>query len=115
MVNTEYYLDVMSRLREAIPQKCIELWKTNHGFLHRDNSPAHTLKLVREFLAKNKTVIRTHPPYSAQMAPADFFLFLKLKTPMKGKRFATIEETGAVGDTKKCVSHGFGGLEKTLA
>ena len=26
------------------------------------------------------------------LAPADFFLFPKLKTPMKGKRFATIEE-----------------------
>ena len=47
---------------------------------------------VTEFLAKNKTVIMTQPPYSADLAPDGFFLFSKLKTPMKGKRFATIEE-----------------------
>ena len=31
-------------------------------------------------------------PYSPDLTPADFFLFPKLKTPMRGKRFATIEE-----------------------
>ena len=45
-----------------------------------------------EFLAKNKTVIMHQPTYSPDLAPAEFFLFPKLKTPMKGKRFATIEE-----------------------
>ena len=32
------------------------------------------------------------PPYSPDMAPCDFFLFPKLKMPMKGKRFDTIDE-----------------------
>ena len=48
--------------------------------------------LVREFLAKNKTVIMPQPTYSPDLAPADFFLFPKLKTPMKGKRFSMIKE-----------------------
>ena len=62
--------------------------------------------LVREFLAKEKTVIMPQPPYSQDLTPADFILFPQLKTPMKGKRFATIEEikekieTGAIGNTK---------------
>jgi hypothetical protein len=33
-----------------------------------------------------------HPPYSLDLAPADFFLFPKLKTTLKGHRFQTIEE-----------------------
>ena len=33
-----------------------------------------------------------HPPYSPDLAPADFFLFPKLKTTLKGRRFRTIEE-----------------------
>ncbi|KAA1414165.1 hypothetical protein F0U44_22385, partial [Nocardioides humilatus] len=90
-VNKEYYLEVMRRLREAIRQKRTELWKKQSWILHHDNAPAHTSMLVREFLAKNKTVIMPQPPYSPHLAPADFFLFPKLKTPMKGKRFATIE------------------------
>jgi transposase len=33
-----------------------------------------------------------HPPYSPDLAPADFFLFPKLKSTLKGRRFQTIEE-----------------------
>ena len=74
--------------------------------------------LVREFLAKNKTAIIPQPPYSLVLAPADIFLLPKLKPPMKGKRFATLEELkkilkqGPVGHTKKRVSEVFRGLEK---
>ena len=50
-------LEVMRRLREAIRQKRTELGKTPSGILHHDKTPAHSSKLVREFLAKNKTVI----------------------------------------------------------
>ncbi|VEN56661.1 unnamed protein product [Callosobruchus maculatus] len=57
-----------------------------------DNAPAHTSLLVREYLAKNNTVMVPQPPYSPDLAPCDFFLFPKLKRPMKGRRYATIEE-----------------------
>ena len=60
--------------------------------LHHYNTPAYTLMLKREFLAKKKTIIMPQPPYSMDLAPADFFLFSNLTTPMKGKRFAMIEE-----------------------
>ena len=92
MVNKEYYLEVMCQLRKAIRQKCTELWKNQSWILHHDNASAHTSILVREFLNKNKTVIMPQLPYSPDLALADFFLFPKLKTPMKGKRFSTIEE-----------------------
>ena len=36
------------------------------------------------------------PPYSPDLAPCDFFLFPKLKKPMKGRRFATVEERKTV-------------------
>jgi hypothetical protein len=32
------------------------------------------------------------PPYSPDLTPADFFLFPKPKTTLKGGRFQTIEE-----------------------
>ena len=50
------------------------------------------LTLVHELLAKNKTVIIPQPPYSLGLVPVDFFLSPKLKTSMKGKYFATIED-----------------------
>jgi hypothetical protein len=33
-----------------------------------------------------------HPPYSSDLAPAEFFLFPKLKTTLKGRSFQTIEQ-----------------------
>ena len=32
------------------------------------------------------------PPYSPDLAPADFFLFPKLKSALKGRRFETFDE-----------------------
>ncbi|UYV66392.1 hypothetical protein LAZ67_4001526 [Cordylochernes scorpioides] len=61
-VNKEYYLQVMRNLREAIRQKRPDLWKNKNWLLHHDNAPAHTSLLVREFLAKNNTLMmpRSH-------------------------------------------------------
>ena len=43
--------------------------------------------IVNEFLAKNSTNIIERPPYSPDMAPADFFLFSKLKLLRQGTSF----------------------------
>lgn len=90
-VNKEYYLQVMRRLREAIRKKRPELWKNNSWILHHDNAPSHTALLICEFLAKNSTNIISQPPYSPDLAPCDFFLFPKLKIPLRGTRYDSIE------------------------
>ena len=92
-VNKEYFLEVMRRLREAIPQKRTKLFKNQSWILYYDILTHWCLRV--SFLAKNKTVIMPYPPYSPDLAFTDFFLFPKLKTPIKGKRFATIEEIKA--------------------
>jgi hypothetical protein len=60
--------------------------------LHHDNAPAHLSFLVRNFLAKNETTVVPQPPYSPDLAPADFFLFPKLKSTLKGCCFDTINK-----------------------
>lgn len=91
-VNKQYYLSVMQRLREKIRRKRPDLWKENSWILHHDNAPAHKAIIVNEFLTKNATNIIEQPPYSPDMAPADFFLFPKLKLPLRGTRFQSIED-----------------------
>ncbi|XP_011263146.2 uncharacterized protein LOC105255530 [Camponotus floridanus] len=91
-VNKEYYLSVMRRLREAIRKKRPELWANNSWFLHHDNAPSHTALVLRDFFAKNSIHIVPQPPYSPDLAPCDFWLFPKLKRPLRGNRFETIEE-----------------------
>jgi len=60
--------------------------------LHHDNALAHVSLLIHSYLAKHQTSIVPHPPYSPDLAPADFFLFPKLETTFKGCCFQTIQE-----------------------
>ena len=47
---------------------------------------------MNEFLAKNSSNIIEQPPYSPDMAPADFFLFPKLKLKLRSTRFQSVED-----------------------
>jgi transposase len=60
--------------------------------LHHDSAPPHASLLIREFLAKEETIVLPQHPYSPDLAPADFFLSPKLKSTLKGRRFQTVEE-----------------------
>ena len=91
-INKEYYLEVMRHLRDAVRRKRPEMWAAQNWQLHHDNAPAHSAHLIQAYLAKNNTPLVRHPPYSPDMAPCDFWLFPKLKTTLKGKRFESREE-----------------------
>ena len=88
----EFYVEVMCQLWKAIRQKRIELSIKQSWILQHENAPAPTSMLVHEFLVKNKTLIMSQPLYSQDLPLVDIFLLPKLKTPMKGKPFATNEE-----------------------
>ena len=60
--------------------------------LHHDSAPAHASLLIGSYLAKHQKSVVPHPPYSPDLTQADFFLFPKLKTTLKGRLFQTIEE-----------------------
>ena len=82
----------LARLRATVRRKWPELWENQTWILHHDNATADASLLIRSYLAKHQTSVVPHPPYSPDLAPADFFLFPKLKTTLKGRRFQTTEE-----------------------
>jgi len=49
--------------------------------------------IIREILTKHETTVVPQPPSCLDLAPADFFLFSKLKSSLKGRRFQKVEET----------------------
>ncbi|KAJ4445099.1 hypothetical protein ANN_06898 [Periplaneta americana] len=91
-VTKEYYHDVLQRLRDAVQRKRPDMWTANNWHLHHDNAPAHSSQLIHTFLAKHGITTVRQPPYSPDLAPCDFWLFPKLKTPLKGSRFGSREE-----------------------
>ena len=48
--------------------------------------------LIREFFRKHEATVVPQPPYSPDLALADFFLFPKLKPSQKGRQFQVVEE-----------------------
>ena len=44
------------------------------------------------FFAKHHITQVTQPPYSPDLVPCNFWLFPKLKSPLKGERFQTVNE-----------------------
>jgi len=92
MVNKKLYQEVLAHLRDAVHRKRPELWENQTWTLHHDNAPAHAALFIHNYLAKHQTSVVPHPPYSLELAQADFFLFPELKTTLKGHHFQTIEE-----------------------
>ena len=69
-----------------------QLWATGDWQLHHSNTPAHASHLLQRFLAKTSNHPVTLSCYSLSLVPCDFWLFPKLKSPLQGKRFQTIDE-----------------------
>jgi len=92
-VNKEFYINVLKHLREAMRRKRPEAQTNNTWILYHDNTPAHASLLIREYLTKHETTVVSQPPYFPDLAPADIYLFPKLKSSLKCRRFQTVEET----------------------
>jgi hypothetical protein len=92
IMNAEFYCDVLYHLREDIRRKRPELWRAGDWLLHDDNAPSHWALLMCQFLAHNCIITLPHPPYPPDLAPCNFFIFLKMKLQLKGRRLDRVEE-----------------------
>ena len=66
-------------------------WLAASSRQHAHSCSSH---LMQRFLVKHEVTQVTQPPYSSDLVPCDFWLFPKLTSPLKGKRFQTIEIQG---------------------
>ena len=54
-----------------------------------------TCVLVQDFLKEEKVVQLSHPPYSPDLSPCDFFLFPLLKKTLSGRRYESGSALGS--------------------
>ncbi|GBM54149.1 hypothetical protein AVEN_67258-1 [Araneus ventricosus] len=108
-VNKELYLEILKRLRDAIRRKRPEKWGTNDCFLLHDNAPPHRALIGKKYLARHSVTTLEHPPYSSDLAPADFYLFPRLKMKLKGNGFVDSDEVikNATKQLKDLSKNGF--------
>ena len=91
-VNKEYYVEVLKEFRKRFGRKRPALFKSGQWHFHQDNAPVHNSILVTDYLTEMGIKTVSHPPYSPDLAPCDFYLFPKLKEKLRGYRYETIEE-----------------------
>jgi len=89
-VNAEIFVSVLDRLLKRIRR--VRTAKSSKWFLPHDNAPSHNAAIVKKFLANRNVAVLHHPSYSPDLAPADYFLFSKLKFSLKGRHFQRVEE-----------------------
>ena len=63
--------------------------------LHHDNAGAHIAAVTLDSLAASDVRLVTHPPYSSDLVPCDWFLFPSVKRQLKVKQFQNAEDARA--------------------
>jgi hypothetical protein len=91
-VNQKYYLEVLTKLRELVRKKGLELWKKESWILDQYHATANNALAVKQFLADKCIPVLQHTLYSPDFAPSEFYLFPKVKSVLKGAHFMSVHE-----------------------
>jgi hypothetical protein len=75
-VNDKFYKQVIKKLIAQVHRVRPEFQESGSWYLLHDNAPVHSSRFVSEFLAKQAIRVLSHPPYSPDSQPANFFYFL---------------------------------------
>lgn len=90
-VNAAYYATLLHKLRDTIKEKRRGKLARGVRLLH-DNAPVHTAVIAKAAVQECGFTEISHPPYSPDLAPSDYYLFSKLKSDLRGKKFGSDEE-----------------------
>lgn len=91
-VTAEYYCNFLqNNLRAALRRKRRHFLNNPPIILH-DNARAHAAVAVTDLLLRWGWEVLYHPPYSPDLSPCDYDLFPKMKEPLRGRCFRTVED-----------------------
>lgn len=82
-VNAAYIVKTLDIFLKNMRTKRPQMVERGFQF-HWDNAPVHTAVAVKNWFAAHSIPLLEHPPYSPDLAPADFFLFPKVKEMLAG-------------------------------
>ena len=91
-INSAHYSEVLiDRLKPEIQSKRQGQLSKGIVLLH-DNAHLHTAAHTLETLQKLKVEVLAHPPYSPDLTPSDYHLFVPLKEALRGRHFISDQE-----------------------
>ncbi|GFU42902.1 histone-lysine N-methyltransferase SETMAR [Trichonephila clavipes] len=92
-LNSDLYCQQLDCLKLAIDQKWPALANRRGDVFKKDNARTHTSVLTRHNLWELDWEILMHPPYSPDLAPSDYHLFLALQNFLSDKKLGSREDS----------------------
>lgn len=86
------YCAQLDKLKAAIEEKRPRLSNKLGVVIQQDNARPHVSLQTRKKLIEFGWDILSHPPYSPDLAPSDFYLFRSLQNSLHGKKFNSLED-----------------------
>ncbi|GFW92805.1 putative DD34D transposase [Trichonephila clavipes] len=87
----DIYCQPLDRLKLVTDQKWPELANRRSVMFHQDNARPHTSVVTRQKLWELGWEVLMHPPYSPNLAPNDYHLFLALQNFQSDKKLGSRE------------------------
>ena len=91
-INFNKYCSQLDQLKATFDEMCPELVNRKRIIFHQDNARLHVSLMTRQKLLQPGWEVLIHLPYSADIAPSDFHLFLSLQNSFNGKNFNSLED-----------------------
>lgn len=91
-INGELYVRQLTKVNAALTDKWPALVNRSKVIYQHDNARPHIAKVVKEKLTDLKWEVIPHPPYSPDLAPSDYHLFLSMSNAFKGQKFTNRDE-----------------------
>jgi len=85
-INSAVYYETLKKLGRTIQNKRRGMLSATILLLH-DNALPHSAAQTQDLITSFRWEQMEHPPYSPDLSPSDFHLFLHLKKFLGGKRF----------------------------
>ncbi|GFX18050.1 histone-lysine N-methyltransferase SETMAR [Trichonephila clavipes] len=85
-LNSDLYCQQLDRLKLVIEQKWPELANRRGVVFHQDNARPHTSVVTRQNFWEHGWEVLMHPPYSPDLAPSDYHLFLTFQNLLSDKK-----------------------------
>lgn len=91
-LNSNLYCKQLDNLNEAIAKKRPEISNRKGVVSHHGNARPHTSLMTRQKLTDLGWEVLTHPPYSPDLAPSDYYLFRSLQNSLDGLKLTSKED-----------------------
>jgi histone-lysine N-methyltransferase SETMAR len=92
MITAVVYSQQLQGLHEVLLEKRSNLMNQKDVILLHDNATPHVAQLTQRIIEQFGWEVLAHPPWSPDLSPSDYHVFLSLRSYLRDKHYADFDE-----------------------